>query len=106
MDFQKASELLGQLINSKDKGSLINTPEMLQALNTARIALSSMETIKRYKGSNSNSKTGRVWNEDDEKQLLNRYNEGASIPTLATEFGRTPSSILARLRKLGVTFDE
>ncbi|MBG0565743.1 hypothetical protein [Actinoplanes aureus] len=44
---------------------------------------------------------GARWTPDDDAQLLTRFRAGTNPTALATEFGRTPGAIRARLEHLG-----
>jgi hypothetical protein len=45
---------------------------------------------------------GQAWSPDQQARLEARFREGASVGDLASEFGRTRSSIQARLRRAGL----
>lgn len=44
----------------------------------------------------------KPWEEDDEKQLVQLYNDGVPFAEIAERFGRTESAIVSRLVKLRV----
>lgn len=42
------------------------------------------------------------WNKEEDEQLRQRYQQGATIANLVDEFLRQPSAIRSRLKKLGL----
>jgi len=58
------------------------------------------------KEESSDNKAGQKWTPDEEKLLLERYNQGLSVDEIAVLHGRGNGGIRARLKKLWIDPDE
>ena len=69
---------------------------------TADARINSKLTRKRRKGiSNRPSRSGRPWDTDEDRALLNQYDSGMALSTIANNHQRSEKAITTRLSELG-----
>lgn len=103
MDNAKAAEILQRLADGLDvtsgeplpKDSQFNQPDAIRALFTAIRAL---EGAPQKDGP---AKAGGKWTDDEDRQLVEAFDEGSPIKDLAASHQRTSGAIRSRLVKLG-----
>ena len=105
MDICRAKEIIAMLAEGIDP----TTGEMLAEDNVCNKAevVRAFYTILQNIGMNKPKKelpenAGKPWTEEEEKVLLELYNEGLSKKELSQRLGRTINSISARLLRLGI----
>ena len=77
--------------------SLLLRPQVVKALNRALSALVQQEEWERTKPANA----GRYWSREEDNKACEELRQGLAFDEIAKLHGRTVSSILARLVKLG-----
>lgn len=105
MDFARAAQLLCALLKEQDPDSarclprteLIAREEILEAIETARIALEGLAHSER----GEDTRSGRRWAPRDDAALLKDFEAGRSLEELSSALKRSVFSIRARLAKLG-----
>jgi hypothetical protein len=88
-------EQLSLLLNSPVGGSSGST--VTEGTDGARAKAYSVEAIRK-----EYNQAYAPWSKDDDTYLRSRFREGATVEDLVSEFGRKPSAILSRIRKLGL----
>lgn len=82
-----------------DNGPYQN-PQTVRALFTAADALERAAKSKARR-KNLPERTGQPWGEDETRQVIKRFDEGAEIIEIATEHKRTTGAIRSQLLRLG-----
>ena len=109
MDATQAHQIISALADSCDpttgekvEGSVLQHGDVIRALH---MALRALETSARSKVRSSRARTpanaGKPWTEQEDRALLERYDEGLPIAELARAHDRTPAGIHARLARHG-----
>jgi len=107
MDNAKAQALIAALANGINPltgevfpvDSPYQSPDVVRALFAAGRALES-KARARPRGSQA-ANAGKIWSDDDERQLLSEFDAGRTLPELAQSLGRSLAGIQARLEKNG-----
>ena len=105
MDVIRAKEIIAALAEGIDPttgemladDNVCNKAEVVRAFYTV---LQNMENSRPKKELPENA--GKPWTQDEEKVLLELYNEGLSKKEISQQLGRTLNSIMARLLRLGI----
>ncbi|CAN5500077.1 hypothetical protein BH11PSE9_BH11PSE9_38420 [soil metagenome] len=80
--------------------SPLNNAHVIRALFIASKALGAQ--LKRVESNDGRpGKAGKPWSEDEDRQLLRGYDEGASVEELAERHERSVGGITSRLVRLG-----
>ena len=82
--------------------SLFQDPEVVRALFGASAALAEAARLKRRRAALP-ANCGKLWSAEDDERLTAGYENGSSLPDLASELRRSVSSVRLRLVKLGKT---
>ncbi len=106
MDINYAKEIITALSNGVNpvtreilpSDSVFNEPDVIRALYTAVEALASQEK-KELKSKPENA--GKRWTDEDDNLLEEMFYKRCSQKEICERFGRTRSSVAARLVKLG-----
>ncbi|RXZ42773.1 hypothetical protein [Crenobacter cavernae] len=78
----------------------LNNPRLIRALFVAARALEEKERRdKRERVQPDNA--GKSWSDDEDRQLLSAFDDGASVKELSTRHGRTAGAIESRLLRHG-----
>ena len=110
MEIDTIVKTLRALVQSVDPGTgeitpraeLIERREIIECIRVAEKTLSELERRKTTQ-LKPEAKKGQAWSEGDEALLLESFNSGLDLEALARLLHRSPSSINARLIKLGAT---
>jgi hypothetical protein len=108
MDDTQAQKIISALADGCDpttggkvEGSVLQHGDVIRALH---MALRALETNAR-KARNSRARTpanaGKPWTEEEDRELLERFDAGQSLAQLAQAHDRTPAGIHARLERHG-----
>jgi hypothetical protein len=76
------------------------TADVVRALFVATAALESRQKV-RPRNASAPGNAGKPWSSDEDQRLLQDFERGTSIATLAQNHGRTTAGIQARLEKHG-----
>jgi len=109
MDATQAHQIISALADARDpttsekvEASVLQHGDVIRALH---MALRALETSVRSKVRNSRARTpanaGKPWTEQEDRALLEKFDEGLSIAELARAHDRTPAGIHARLARHG-----
>ena len=109
MDHTEAHRIISALADGCDpmtgekvEGSVLQHGDVIRALH---LALRALEISARSKVRSSRARTpanaGQPWTEQEDRALLEKYDEGLSIAELARAHDRTPAGIHARLARHG-----
>jgi hypothetical protein len=80
--------------------SLLQRPLVIRALFSAAQALAAVERKKKQADSQP-SHAGSAWAEEEDRRLLDAFDQGATVNQLAHSHGRSRGGIAARLVRLG-----
>ena len=114
MDISKATEIIKLLADGKhprtkarlDENHVINEPDVIRALNKIVETLSSTDK-KSKKPRDLPERVGKPWSENEDKALIQAFENGISINDLVIKHQRTRGAIRSRLIRLGkITLDE
>ncbi|HEY0940529.1 MAG TPA: hypothetical protein VGE08_10570 [Steroidobacter sp.] len=110
MDDNKALAIVSALANGVnpqtgeifEADSPYQSPDVIRAL---YVAVRALEMTNRTKTRNSRARTptnaGKPWSEQEDRELLERFDSGLSVPQLAQAHDRTFAGIQARLERHG-----
>lgn len=109
MDDTQAHKIISALADGCDpttgekvEGSVLQHGDVIRALH---MALRALETNTRSKARSSRARTpanaGKPWTEEEDRELLERFDAGQSVAQLAQAHDRTPAGIHARLERHG-----
>lgn len=108
MKTNEAKEIVTFLANGMDPhtGEIFPEDSTYQNPETVRALFMAVKGIERLEAYESRMRqlpknAGKPWGEEEDKNLGNQFEEGASIKDLALTHERTESSIQSRLIKLG-----
>jgi hypothetical protein len=82
------------------KDSLLQRPMIIRALFSASHVLAAVERKKKQADSRP-SHAGSAWGEEEDRRLLDAFDQGATVDQLAHSLGRSKGGIAARLVRLG-----
>jgi hypothetical protein len=80
--------------------STFNRPQVIRALALAVNAMERVHKIESRKGTLPDN-AGKAWTTEEDNQLIEAFEQGASISELAIRHSRTRGAISARLIRLG-----
>jgi hypothetical protein len=80
--------------------SLLQRPVVIRALFCASQALTTVERKKKPADSQSGN-AGNAWTEEEDRRLLDAFDQGAAVDQLAQAHGRSKGGIASRLVRLG-----
>jgi hypothetical protein len=108
MDETKALNILSTLANGVNPltgevfpaDSPYQTADVVRALFLATAAMESRQKI-RPRSASAPGNAGKPWSPDEDQRLLQNFDRGTSIASLAQSHGRTTAGIQARLEKHG-----
>ena len=114
MDDTQAHQIISALADGCDpttgekvEGSVLQHGDVIRALH---MALRALEIRARSNVRNSRARTpanaGKPWTEQEDRALLENFDEGLSIAELARAHGRAPAGIHTRLARHGRVQDE
>lgn len=108
MEEDKASEIIRALADGSDPctGEVFGAESPYQNAQTVRAlftAIDALEAAARRKKRKRNlpERTGKPWDNDESKLLIEKFDDGTSIDEIAREHKRTPGAIRSQLMKLG-----
>ena len=110
MDDTQALKIISALANGLDPTTdePVEGPSLLQDGNVIRalyVAVRALETTTRSRARNRRvrmpANAGKPWTEQEERQLLERFDTGQTVAQLAQAHDRTPAGIQARLERHG-----
>jgi hypothetical protein len=110
MDDNKALAIVSALANgvNPQTGEMFEADSPYQSADVIRalyVAVRALEMTNRTKARNSRSRlpanAGKPWSEQEDRELLDRFDSGMSIPQLAQAHDRTLAGIQARLERHG-----
>jgi hypothetical protein len=108
MDNAKALLTLSALANGvhPDTGELLAADSPYQSADVVRALYVGMRAIETMEKKNQRSKVspanaGKPWTADEDKQLLELFDQGSDIPSIARYHQRTVPGIQARLDRHG-----
>jgi uncharacterized protein (UPF0254 family) len=83
-----------------EKENAFNNPQVVRAL---FVAVSALERVKKIESRKSGlpRNSGKAWTDEEDKNLINAFDEGKNINELADIHIRTKGAISARLIRLG-----
>lgn len=107
MDDTQAHKIICALADGRDpttgekvEGSVLQHGDVIRALHVAARVLE-----KRIKAPNSRTrmptKAGKPWTEQEDRELLEKFDAGQSVAEIAQGHDRTPAGIHARLERHG-----
>lgn len=105
MELQSARQIIDTLAQgihpvtgeAMPEDSPYNAPAVIRALFAVSRALDTAPRPRRNPPANA----GKPWTPDEEARLARRFDEGAAVPQLMAEVGRTRAAVEARLVRLG-----
>ena len=87
--------------NTMTQNQLNQNQQIITALQLASQALQSKIASNERKSTLPNN-AGKPWTEEENQQIIEAFNNGESIATIAERHQRTQGSIRSRLVKLGI----
>ena len=108
METDRAIEILRLLSEGMDPftGEIFPDNSPYQHPDTVRALFKAIEALRKLQGrqvrqGNLPENAGKPWTEEEDNQLINRYDAGKSFKEMAEEHKRTDGAIKSRLLKLG-----
>lgn len=110
MDDNKALAIVSALANgvNPQTGEMFDIDSPYQSADVIRalyVAVRALELTNRTKARHSRTRlpanAGKPWTEQEDRELLERFDEGMSVPELAQTHDRTLAGIQARLERHG-----
>ncbi len=110
MDDNKALAIVSALANgvNPQTGEMFEADSPYQSADVIRalyVAVRALEMTNRTKTRNSRSRlpanAGKPWSEQEDRELLDRFDSGMTVPQLAQAHDRTLAGIQARLERHG-----
>ena len=109
MNNEEALEIIEQMIQKRQALSSetltpkqwAQTQQIINALQLASQALQNRIKTEARQSSLPNN-AGKSWTEEENQQIIEAFNNGESIATIAERHQRTQGSIRSRLVKLGI----
>lgn len=108
MDNERAINIIRALADGTDpntgeflpKDSVLHRAEVIRSLNQAIAVLGRADRQERLRGPLPPN-TGKAWSRVEDQQICEEMREGKSFQEIAASHGRTTTSIVARLVRLG-----
>ena len=109
MDDSKALGIVSALANGVNpltgEGFDVDSPyQAADVIRALYVAVRALETAARFKTrarSRMPANAGKPWSEPEDRDLLQKFDEGSSVVELARAHDRTPAGIQARLERHG-----
>lgn len=110
MDDNKALAIVSALANgvNPQTGEMFEVDSPYQSADVIRalyVAVRALELTNRTKARNSRTRmpanAGKSWSEQEDQDLLEKFDQGMSVPELAQAHDRTLAGIQARLERHG-----
>lgn len=110
MDDNKALAIVSALANgvNPQTGEMFEVDSPYQSADVIRalyVAVRALEMNNRTKARNPRARmpanAGKPWSEQEDRELLDRFDSGSSVPQLAQAHDRTVAGIQARLERHG-----
>ena len=114
MDSTRARHLLSTLADGVDPvtGEVLGPSSPLQHPDVIRALFAGVEALKRRKEDDERGptkerpeRTGTSWDDDEDRELGERFDAGASVAEMAQQHRRTKGAVRARLVRLGKVND-
>lgn len=108
MDDTEAHKIISALANGCDpttgekvESSVLQQGDVIRALHIAIRALENNGSSKARRSRATPANAGKPWTEEEDRELLKKFDEGQSVAELAQAHDRTPAGIHARLERHG-----
>ena len=88
-----------------DEASIFKDPKVRRALSAAKEAMEK-QGRREARRTSLPKKAGQSWSEEEDAELVGRFEGGAGFAELAGKHGRTEGAIRSRLTKLGKLIPE
>lgn len=88
-----------------DEASIFKDPKVRRALSAAKEAMEKQGRLE-IRRTSLPKKAGQPWSEEEDAELVGRFEDGAGFAELAREHGRTAGAVRSRLTKLGKLIPE
>ena len=110
MDDNKALAIVSALANrvNPQTGEMFEVDSPYQSADVIRalyVAVRALELTNRTKTRSNRTRTpanaGKTWSEQEDRELLKRFDDGSTVPEVAQAHDRTVAGIQARLERHG-----
>ncbi len=104
MEINRAKEIITALAEGIDPttGELLEENNVCNKADVVRAFYTILQNLKAKPKKELPENAGKPWTEEEEKLLLELYNNGISKKEISQSLGRTIGSITSRLLRLGV----